>query len=197
MADFRAVATVCEAVVHLLRMNHRSADFDHELEFRVYLARNFTQPMAAGVSLLLYRIFPNGTYRIPSGRLGANGRRYRDDLPLDLHFLLTAWGTDASLQHTIAGWMMRTLEDTPVLPAALLDAVAPGVFRADEAVEIALAELSTEDLLRLWADLVPNTYHVSIPYLARMVRLESRQFEAAGEPVQRREFDYRILEVRP
>jgi hypothetical protein len=191
MADFRAIATVCESVMQLLRMNHRPADFDHELEFRVYLARNFSQPMAAGVSLLLYRIFPNGNHRIPAGRVAPSGRRYRHDLPVDMHFLLTAWGTDPSLQHTIAGWMMRTLEDTPILPSALLNSVTPGAFRPDENVEIGLTELSTEDLLRLWADLVPNTYHVSVPYLARMVKIESRELEGAGEPVQVRDFDYR------
>ena len=42
--------------------------------------------------------------------------------------MLTAWAEDPSLQNTIAGWMMRTLEDTPTLPSTLLNAVWSEVF---------------------------------------------------------------------
>jgi hypothetical protein len=100
MADFRAIGTVCETVMQVLQMHYRPEDFNNELEFKVYLARNFTQPMSGGVSLLLYRVSPNGSHRTPAGRLGPGGRRYRTQLPLDRHFLLTAGGKDALLQHT-------------------------------------------------------------------------------------------------
>src|SRR5215813_3237760 len=113
MANFRAIAAVCDAVIYLLQTSYRPEDFNNELEFKVYLAKDFSKPMAAGVSLFLYRIFHNGSHRIPNGRIGPNGQRVRTQLPLDLHFLLTVWGKDASLQNTVAGWMMRILEDTP------------------------------------------------------------------------------------
>jgi hypothetical protein len=75
--------------------------------------------MAAGVSLFLYRIYPNGTLRSPRGRLGPEGQQYRNQLPLDLHFTLAGWAQDPSPQHLIAGWMMRMIEDTPILPLGL------------------------------------------------------------------------------
>jgi hypothetical protein len=53
-----------------------------------------------------------------------------------------------------------------------------------------LADLSTEDLLHVWETLVQNTYQLSVPYVARNIRLESRLLQAAGEPVQRRTFEY-------
>src|SRR5438309_398907 len=142
MADYRAITIACEAVMYLLRTSYQPEDFNNnELEFRVYLAKDFAQPMTAGVSLFLYRVMHNGSHRTPSGRLGPQGERYRTQLPVDLHFLLTAWAQEASLQHTIAGWMMRTMEDTPILPVSLLNAVTPDVFRPDETVEISLTEL--------------------------------------------------------
>jgi hypothetical protein len=191
MASYRAVAAVCEAVRRFLQSNYRFEDFNNELEFDVYLARNFSAPMNAGVSLFLYRIFPNGTHRTPPGRLTPQGSRYRTQLPLDLHFLLTAWGQDASLQHTIMGWVMRLLEDNPVLPGGLLGAVAPEVFRPEETVEIVLAELPTMDLLRLWEGLIPHVYQLSVPYVAQNVRLESEQVTLTrGAPVQERDFGY-------
>jgi hypothetical protein len=191
MASDRAIATVGEAVVQLLHASYRPEDFNNELEFRVYAARDFLQPMTAGVSLFIYRVYVNGTHRTPAGRLGRNGQRYRTQLPVDVHFLLTVWGRDASLQHAIAGWMMRVLEDTPILPAGLLNAVAADVFHQDETVEVGLTELSTEDMLRLWDALVQQGYQLSVPYVARMVHLESRQLVSAGLPVQERGFDYR------
>ncbi len=190
MANYRAIAAVCEAIMQLLRTSDRP--FDHELEFEIYRAKDFSrsQPMTAGVSLFLYRLFPNGAHRTPSGRIRPNGQRYRTQLPVDLQLLLTVWGQSASTQHIIAGWMMRILEDTPILPPALLNAVDPGVFRPDETVEISLAELTTEDMLRLWETVAENMYQLSVPYVARNVRIESTQLLTPGQPIQERTFAY-------
>ena len=196
MADFRAVATVCETVVELLRASYRPEDFNNELEFRVFTPRDFSSPIANGVSLFLYRIYPNGVNRTPAGRLGVDGRRLQTELPVELHFLLTVWGREASLQHTVAGWMMRTLEDTPILNAGVLNAVTAEVFRADETVELSLTELSTEDLLRIWEVLGLNVYQLSVPYIARVVHLESLQPEPAfGRAVQDRALRMGVLEA--
>ena len=96
MASYRAVSAISEAVINLLSSHFRFEDFNNQLEFRIYQAQDFSRAMEAGVSLFLYRILPNGTYRTPTGRLGPNGRRYNTRLPVDLHFILTAWGRDAS-----------------------------------------------------------------------------------------------------
>jgi len=181
MADFRAVSAVCEAVVGLLRSESAAAGFDHELQFRVLTARQLREePMNAGVSLFLYRVYINGTQRMPAGRLGPGGTQAAHQLPLDLHFLLSFWGREASLQHRIAGWAMRIIEDHPVLPAGVLNVVAADVFRPEETVEISPAELSTEDLLRLWENLAQNEYHLSVPYQARAVWVEQPETETVG-----------------
>ena len=193
MADYRGIAATCAAVIYLLRANYNPGDFSQELEFQVYTAEDFTQHMEAGVSLFLHRIYVNGMNRSPAGRLGPDGRRQRNKLPLDLHFLLTAWGREASLQQAIAGWMMRTLEDTPMLPSGLLNTPMPDTFDPAEAIELSVAEISSEDLFHLWEILSPNNYHISIPYIARNVNIESTQELAQGRPVQERIFDHRQL----
>ncbi len=172
MANFRAISSVCEALMRFLQNNYNSEEFDNELEFKVYLAKDFSLPMAAGVSLFLYRISHDGTNRTPSGPLSPQ-RQAKTQLSIDLHFLLTAWGKDASLQHTIMGWVMRVFEGNPILTAGLLNAVAPEVFRPGEMVEIVLAELPTMDMLRLWEGLLPHGYQLSVPYLARNLMIES------------------------
>src|SRR5690242_10663664 len=129
MATDRAIDAVCQAVIDLLRDGYDPVSFNQDLEFRVASAQSFSQQMTAGVSLFLYRVFINGTHRIPGGRMTPEGKRTQTQLPLDLHFLLTPWGKDASTQNAIAGWMMRILEDTPVLPSGLLNRRLPRVFR--------------------------------------------------------------------
>jgi hypothetical protein len=197
MASHVAIASTCEAVVRLLRSNFDPADFNNAtLDFQVYVADNFLQPMDQGVSVLLYRIYHNGNHRTPAGRV-VGGQRQRTKLPIDLHFLLTAWAKTASRQHEIAGWMMRVLEDNPTLPSALLNAYQPGVFYDDEAVEVTLAELTTEDLFHIWEVMINHVYQLSVPYVARMVQIESRQADDVAPLAKERINDLRPMGWMP
>jgi hypothetical protein len=191
MANYRAISAVSEALCFLMQSQYDPADFDgNQLQFRVYLAKDFSQPIEAGVSVFLYRVYVNRVLRSPSGRLDANGRRTRPQLPVDLHFLMTAWAKDASLQHAIAGWMMRALEDTPVLPAGLLNHKVPGVFHPDETAEVGVTDLTTEELFRIWEVIVNHAYQISIPYVVRGVKIESTRPLLQAEPIQERVFDW-------
>lgn len=194
MASTVAIASTCEAVVRLLRANFYPEQFNHEaLEFQVYVADNFVQPMDQGVSLLLYRIYHNPSMGATLGPPRRHGERTGHRLPIDLHFLLTAWAKTASRQHEIAGWMMRVMEDNSTIPASLLEAYQPGVFHPDEAVELALGDLSTEDLFRIWEVMINHVYQLSVPYVARVLQLESGFIPSLGEPVVIRETPFELL----
>jgi hypothetical protein len=191
MATFRAIAAVSDTVVHLLASRYSAEEFNmNPLEFAVYLASNFTTPMEAGVSVFLYRIYPNMVQRTPPGRIGVDGRRLRSPIPLDLHFLVTAWARDASLQYSIAGWMMRVIEDTPSLTSGLLNHGGLQIFEPDETVELALGDLDTETLFRIWEVIGSNAYQISVPYIARNVKIDADRSLQTGEPVQERVFTY-------
>lgn len=197
MATYSAIANTCEAVIRLLRASYVPALFnDAALDFQVYVADNFLQPMDQGVSLLLYRIYHNAQHRVAPGRV-VSGRRQRPMLAVDLHFLLTAWARSASRQHEIAGWMMRVLEDNPTLPANLLNAYRADVFGPDEALEVTLAELSTEDLFRIWEVMINHVYQLSVPYVARGVLLESAEFTEDRAAVQLRSYATGPLDSTP
>ncbi len=188
MSGHAGIASTLEAVVRVLRAAYDPADFNGAvLDFQVYVSDDFTHPMEQGVSLFLYRIYPNGAVRAPQGRLLPDGRRQRTKLPLDLHFLATAWARKASLQHEIAGWMMRVLEDTPVLTADLLNAPRPGVFQPEETVALTHTDLSVEDTFRIWDTVIDHAYQLSVPYVARTVEIESARLDGYGQ-VQERVF---------
>lgn len=188
MSGHAGIASTLEAVVRVLRAAYDPDDFNGAvLDFQVYVSDDFTHPMEQGVSLFLYRIYPNGAVRAPQGRLLPDGRRQRNKLPLDLHFLATAWARKASLQHEIAGWMMRVLEDNTVLSADLLNAPRPGVFQPEETVALTHTDLSVEDTFRIWDTVIDHAYQLSVPYVARTVEIESPRLEGWGT-VQERVF---------
>ena len=185
MATYRAITTVCQAIRDLLEANA----FDSALVFEVFTASDFDNRLPQGVSLYLYRVIPNGTVRTPAGR-HVNGKRQFVQLPVNLHFMLTAWANDASLQNLILGWAMRTLADNPIMPHGILEAAMAGVFRPNETVEIIPSDMSTEDLMRIWENIATTSYELSVPYTARIIRLESEKFDDIGAPVQTRTVDY-------
>jgi len=174
MATFRAITTACEAVIGVLQQSWQPSIFNGaQLTFQVYRTADFSAPMTAGVSLFLYYITLNSVQRSMPMRPGPDGKLRRPELPLDLHFILTPWAKDASLEHDILGWMMRTIEDNPVIGSGLLNATAAGVFRDDETVEIVRSDLALEEIFRIW-DVLPGDIQLSVPYTARVVRLESQ-----------------------
>jgi hypothetical protein len=193
MATYRAVGATCEAVIRLLQQSWRSDLFNGtDLQFEVYRTRDFASPMDAGVSLFLYRVMVNSVQRTPPSKPGPGGRLRRTQLPLDLHFLLIPWAKDASLEQVIVGWMMRTIEDTPILPAGILNTLTADVFGPDETVEIVSGQISNEELFRIW-DVLPIDYQISVPYVARIVRIDSELDLREAGPVLRRELDFGTL----
>ncbi len=193
MASFQAIETISDVLVRLLQASYDPADFDDQrLEFAVYQGEDFRSQGSAdvmtGLSLFLYRVVVNGSNRTPRGRRLSSGETQRTKLPLDLHYLVTVWAQSATMQHRIAGWVMRTLETTPVFPSGVLHGVEPDVFASDETLEIIVNDLTNEDLFRIW-DILDASYHLSIPYLVRNVRIESQETVSSGPPVERRIFD--------
>jgi hypothetical protein len=190
MADIHAIQTTCDAVLRLLQESYRADLIEPQLslQFEVYSTEDFKNHMAAGVSLFLYRVYISQNQRSSVSR-DSDGITRRPLLPLDLHFFLTVWGTKASLQHAILGWAMRTLEDRPIMPSSLLNGVRRNVFRENETVELVAGQLTNEELMRIWDDL-PTEYRLSVPYIARVVRVESSVEAPPDSLVTQRQLEY-------
>lgn len=128
-------------------------------------------PTAIGspaLSIYLYRADFNKTMRASWSAVGSQDGL--GHLVLDLHFLLTAWADNAEFEHRILGRAMQVLETTPVLGGPLLD--SSGGWAPTETVSLVLEEISTEAVMRTF-DSLPTDYRLSIPYIARMVRIDS------------------------
>ncbi len=127
---------------------------------------NWSRPL---LTLYLYRIdFNTATRASWSARGHVDGRSH---LPVDLHFLATAWADNAIDELKVLGRAMQSLETTPILSGPLLH--ASGGFAPQEAVQICMDELSTEAVMRTF-DSLPVDYRLSVPYILRVLRIDGR-----------------------
>jgi Pvc16 N-terminal domain len=106
-------------------------------------------------------------------------------LALDLHYLLTAYGSgqDELLAHRLLGWAMSMLHDHAVLlPGDIKTALPPSdLDRQVERVRITPHPITTEEMSRLWTTFSTN-YRTSVAYEASVVLIDSTRGPRAQLP---------------
>lgn len=178
MANFSAIASAGMSIARLLNASFAAAfpaaDVPHALLVRTDdFSPNGGVIQPPALSLFLYRVDFNKTMRAAWSAVGY--REGRTHLPLDLHFLMTAWGHNAEAEHTILGRTLQVLESTPMLSGPLLDDT--GGWDVTDAIQLVLEEISTEAVMRTF-DSLPTDYRLSVPYIARIVRITSDRVAA-------------------
>ena len=121
-----------------------------------------------GLSILLYRVDFNKAMR--AGWSAVGQRDGRAHLPLDLHYLFTAWADNADHEHRVIGRSMQVLEELGAFSGPLLH--PDGEWSPGEAVQLYLEDMATDDIMRTF-DSLPCDFRLSIPYLARVVVVSS------------------------
>jgi len=189
LATYHAIAAMGQAVLGLLAESCPHDEFPGA-RFEAYQAANFRQPMEEGVALYIHRVGANPTRRNPPPRKTADGRVYKQSLPLDVHFLLIPWSRSAARQHMMLGWLMRVLEDNASLGGGFINrfSVVPDTFTDGDSVEIVLDPMAMQDLLSVWEVAKPNI-QISASYVARYLPIDSEVLlPDPGPPVQSRTF---------
>jgi hypothetical protein len=176
MADFRSIAAAGRSVERFL---NRCFDEEEPVPGRstqAVLVRtsdfelgSTTAIVEPALSIFVYRIDFNRTLRAAWSAVGS--QEGRAHLPLDVYFLITPWAENADFELRILGRAMGCLDATPILSGPLLDPL--GAWQPGEAIQICLADLTTEDLMRTF-DSLPVDYQLSVLYVARVVTLSER-----------------------
>lgn len=184
MSGYGAIAAVGKSVERLLNRAFVERQPIEGAEARAVLIRTddlkpINVPNAIGrnaLSIFLYRVDFDRTMRAAWSGVGTGDGR--GHLALALHFLLTPWADNAEHEQLILGRAMQAIEFTPTLGGPLL--YRPPIpypdepeASATEAVHLMLEEVSTEALMRTF-DSLPTDYRVSVPYVARVVRIVTR-----------------------
>jgi hypothetical protein len=178
MASFHAIAATARSLERLL-----NAAFDAEEPIagattRAVLVRSDefnllntdNQITLPALTIFLYRVTVDTTTRAASAAGSqADGRSH---LPLNLHFLLTAWADDPEFEHLVLGRAIQALEDDPVLTGPLLVPLA--TWADHEVIQVVPDETALDDMLRTF-DALEAGFRLSIGYVARVVRLDGRE----------------------
>jgi Pvc16 N-terminal domain len=155
------------------------------------------------LNLFLYRVTPNPGWRnasLPS--YGTNGDRIANPpLALDLHYLVTAYGTSDFQAEILLGYAMSLLHERPVLdrdairraldPSPLGPTILPPAFQAltasdladqVEAITVTLEPMDTEEMSRLWSAIQAH-YRPTAGYLVTVALIEARKPSRSALPV--------------
>ncbi len=194
MANLQAIHSVGASLMTTLRNAYpEPLRTQHPCEFRLLSSGELAagNDLGTTLSLFLYRVTINEHLR--------NTRRLNDPsdaavpLAVDLHYLLTVWADGAVAEHAILAWTMYHLHRYPVLDISALSPEAnwgPG-----DVIQLIPAELSTEDIMRIWDALEP-AYRLSVSYIARVVHIDV-EAPAGARPVVARRLDWRDVEATP
>jgi hypothetical protein len=178
MANFAGVASAGKSIERLLNAGFQEEEPVTGKKTRAVLVRtsDFEQsnlPTSIGspaLSIFFYRVDFNKTHRAAWSAVGSlDGRSH---LALDLHFLITPWAENAEFELRILGRALQTIETTPVLSGPLLH--PSGGWTANESIQLVMEEISTEAVMRTF-DSLPTDYRLSVPYIARVARIDGRQ----------------------
>lgn len=152
-----------------------------------------------GVNIFLYQVTPNAAWRnadLPTR--GVDGPlKQRPQVALDLHYLLTFYGDESTLQpQLLLGSVVRTLHARPMLTRRMVeDTLADPLFEflresnlADsvESVKFTPSSLSLEDLSKLWSVFFQTPYALSVAYQGTVVLIESEVEPHTALPVRTR-----------
>ena len=120
------------------------------------------------LAIYCYRVDVNHTMRAPWAAVGhVDGSAH---LPLDVHFLLTPFDSDADAELRILGATMQALERTPILSGPRLHPL--GAWEARDAISLINEDLVTEDVMRTF-DTLPADFRLSVSYVARITRIDA------------------------
>jgi Pvc16 N-terminal domain len=178
VANFRCISATGKTIERLLNACFlEEQPISDELPTRAVLVRSddFARPNDAGeipsraLAVFLYRIEVNKVMRAAWSGVGSfDGQSH---LPIDLHFLLIAFGDNAEFEQQILGRAMQCLECTPSLSGPLLYPTAD--WAPNEAVHLMVEDLGIDSVMRTFDSLAVD-YRLCVPYLARIVRIDGR-----------------------
>lgn len=190
MSNSLAIATVTATLQRVLQqaLNGAGAGAVDGAEVKaVRPGAQGTVALGKGVALYLYQVTPNVAGRnadLPT-RSGDGGLRQRPRAALDLVYLLSFYGDEATLEpQRLLGIVASHMHAHPVLsPQAIRETLADAVFRpflegSDlaeqvERVRFTPVSFSLEEMSKLWSVFFQTTHALSLVYQASVVFIET------------------------
>jgi hypothetical protein len=150
-----------------------------------------------GVNVYLYQVTPNAAWRnadVPS-RSSDGGLIQRPRAAIDLHYLLSFYGSDSELEpQRVLGSVLRILHEQPILPRqrirdvinATASLTTSNLDEESELVKFTQLPLSLEELAKLWSVFFQTTHVLSVAFQGTVVLIEGKSSPRATLPVRER-----------
>lgn len=174
MAGIHAVNSFSDSLSQFLSNTYPAVLRDlYPCDFRVVSSNELDseEDFGTAVTFYLYRVIVNeylrNTPQVSNNQDGNNPTV--PPLSLDLHIMISIWADSAAAEQTIGTWVMRQLYQHPLMDASAL--TPEGEWQSGEIIHVIPAELSNEDLMRIW-DAISRSYRLSMSYIARSVRID-------------------------
>jgi hypothetical protein len=194
MSDSFAIATVTAAMAYLLESEGVTVTTNPP---------DLSGNEEARINIFLYQVTPNLGYR----NIDTPARSYsgelvsKQQLGLDLHYLLTAYGKsdDELSSQKVLAQTMRVLHENPILTRDLITQALADSTIADlpdmdsanladqvEIVKLTMQSLSLEDLTKIWSSFFKTgSYRISVAYKATAVLLDGKMQPRSTMPVRK------------
>jgi len=194
MSNALAAATVTQALALLIESNlWPEIDIAVKVETRKPPAEPPAEPT---INVFLYQVTPNASMRhhdLPT-RASDGTLLKRPAAPLDLHYLISAYGEEAELVgQRLIGCVIRTLHEIPVLPHELIELAAERPYLAGsdlaasvQKVRFTPTQMDVDETSKLWGMLHQTPYTLSVAYQASLVLVEGREKPVPAKPVEQR-----------
>jgi hypothetical protein len=171
MAHYRAILSVGESLTTYLRNAYPQELRDQfSCAFRLVSSNELNAEdldFGTAITLYLHRVTMDPHLRNTGSAAGPFATRV--PVSLDLHYLLTVWADSATHEQTLLGWVIRELYQHEALSQS--DLTPEGGWSPDDVIQVIPGEISNEDMMRIW-DAIQPPYHVSLSYIARVVRID-------------------------
>lgn len=184
MANVRALHLVGESLTFFLKNSYpKSLSDDVKAEFKQFTTGAVPDktPATSTVALVLYRVGWNEHLR--QRRAASSGARV--PLALDLHYLVSIWGTSPQEEQILFAWTLLQLHTFPVMDRTVLR--GDGGWTATDQIEWIPEDMTHEQMARIW-DKLNSPYRLSAAYSARILQIEPTvEFEEFAPVVARKD----------
>ena len=174
MSTIYSVHSIGDSLVAFLRNAYpEPLRTDHPCEFRLISSGELKENKDLGIAVTLY------LYRLDIDKHARNNphpdhlKGTAKPLSLCLYYIFIIWADTPLVENTLAAWIMSEMNQHPVLDRSILS--NSGGWQPDDQVYIVPVEMSNEDLMRMWEAMTPS-YRLSLPYIARVVRIDPDSF---------------------
>ena len=187
MSNPLAVASVTQTLVNLLDpWIHQDAELTDTRITAVPPDKARDAVNASQLNIFLYQAAISPAWRNMDPPWTRQNETGVPALPLNLHYLLTAYGRDNrdDLGHRVLGRAMILLHDYPLLGAAEIQAALPDndLWQQVERIRITPQPLTLDEMSKLWTTF-QTQYRISVAYEVGVVLVDSFRRGRAPLPV--------------